>query len=162
MPKTYTPPAEPVDLDQVGCNYNPYVFGVMVGQKVRIKNSDAVMHNVHAMPKTDGNDEFNFAEPSQGDVNETKWIDAIKKPEVMVKIKCDVHQWMFAYAAVRPDPYFAVSDADGNFKIKDVPPGKYTVTAYHLKAHGAKPGETQEVTVADGPATANFTVEVPK
>ncbi len=160
--KTYAPPAEPVDLDQVGCNYNPYVFGVMVGQKVRIKNSDAVMHNIHAMPKTDGNDEFNFAEPSQGDVNETKWTDAIKKPEVLVKIKCDVHQWMFAYAGVRPDPYFAVSDPDGNFKIKDVPPGKYTVTAYHLKAHGAKPGETAEVTVADGPATANFTVEVPK
>ncbi len=160
--KKYTPPTEPVDLDQVGCNYNPYVFGVMVGQPVRIKNSDPVMHNIHAMPKADGNSEFNFAEPSQGDVNDTKWVESIKSPEVMVRIKCDVHQWMFAYAGVRPDPYFAVSDADGNFKIKDVPPGTYTVTAYHLKAHGAKPGETQEVTVADGAATANFTVEVPK
>jgi plastocyanin len=159
--KTFTAPTDPVELDQAGCNYNPYVFGVMVGQPVRIKNSDPLMHNIHAMPKVDGNTEFNFAEPSQGDVNDTKWTDNIKVPEVMVKIKCDVHQWMFAYAGVQAHPYFAVTDADGNFKIAGLPAGKYTLTAYHLKAHGAKPGESQEITVADGPVTANFTVEVP-
>jgi hypothetical protein len=159
--KTFTPPTTPVELDQVGCNYEPYVFGVMVGQPVRIKNDDPFMHNIHAMPKADGNSEFNFAEPSQGDVNDTKWIESIKKPEVLVKIKCDVHNWMFAYAGVVDNPYFAVSDADGNFKIANVPAGKYTLTAYHLKAHGSKPGETQEVTVADGPVTAGFTIEVP-
>jgi hypothetical protein len=159
--KKFTPPADPVELDQVGCNYNPYVFGVMVGQPVRIKNSDPLMHNIHALPKVDGNSEFNFAETSQGDVNDTKWVESIKKPEVMVKLKCDVHQWMFAYAGVQDHPYFAVTDADGNFKIANVPAGKYTLTAYHLKAHGAKPGETQEITVADSPVTANFTVQVP-
>jgi len=79
----------------------------------------------------------------------------------MVKLKCDVHQWMFAYAGVQSHPYFAVTDADGNFKIADVPAGSYTLTAYHLKAHGAKPGEAQDITVAGSPVTANFTVEVP-
>jgi hypothetical protein len=159
--KKFPATTEAVELDQVGCNYNPYVFGVMVGQPVRIKNSDATMHNIHAMPKVDGNSEFNFAEPSQGDMNDTKWVESIKVPEVMVKLKCDVHQWMFAYAGVQAHPYFAVSDPDGNFKIANLPAGKYTLTAYHLKAHGAKPGESQEITVADSPLTVNFTVEVP-
>jgi hypothetical protein len=159
--KKFTAPTEVVELDQVGCNYNPYVFGVMVGQPVRIKNSDPFMHNIHALPKVDGNNEFNFAEPSQGDVNDTKWGESIKAPEVMLKLKCDVHQWMFAYAGVQSHPYFAVSDADGNFKIANVPAGSYTLTAYHLKAHGSKPGESADITVADSPVTANFTVEVP-
>jgi plastocyanin len=159
--KKFTPPTQAVVLDQIGCNYNPYVFGVMVGQPVSIKNSDTTMHNIHALPKVDGNSEFNFAEPSQGDVNDTKWVENIKVPEVMVKLKCDVHQWMFAYAGVQADPYFAVSDPDGNFKIANVPPGNYTLTAYHLKAHGSKPGETQDITVGESPLTVNFTVEVP-
>jgi hypothetical protein len=159
--KTFTAPTEAVLLDQVGCNYNPYVFGVMVGQPVSIKNSDPLMHNVHALPNANGNTEFNHAQTSQGDDNATWWLENIKSPEVMVKLKCDVHQWMFAYAGVAANPYFAVSDADGNFKIANVPAGSYTLTAYHLKAHGAKPGETQEITVADSPVTANFTVEVP-
>jgi hypothetical protein len=159
--KTFTPSTDMVELDQVGCNYNPYVFGVMVGQPVRIKNSDPLMHNIHALPKVDGNTEFNFAEPSAGDVNDTKWAESIKKPEVLVKLKCDVHQWMFAYAGVQAHPFFAVTDADGNFKIANVPAGSYTLTAYHLKAHGSKPGESQQITVSDSPVTANFTVEVP-
>jgi hypothetical protein len=159
--KTFTPPTQVVELDQIGCNYNPYVFGVMVGQPVRIKNSDPTMHNIHALPKVDGNSEFNFAEPSQGDVNDTKWVESIKVPEVLVKIKCEVHNWMFAYAGVQAHPYFAVSDPDGKFKIANVPPGSYTLTAYHLKAHGPKPGETQDIKVEDSPLTVNFTVEVP-
>jgi hypothetical protein len=162
--KKFPIPTKVVELDQVGCNYNPYIFGVMVGQPVRIKDSDPsppIIHNIHGIPNVDGNEGFNFAQTSQGDMNDTIWLEKIKKPEVLVKIKCDVHQWMFAYGGVCAHPFFAVSDADGNFKIANVPAGKYTLTAYHLKAHGDKPGETQEITVADGPATANFTVEVP-
>jgi hypothetical protein len=159
--KKFTPPTEPAELDQQGCNYHPYVSAVMVGQPVRIKNSDPIMHNIHALPKVDGNTEFNFAQPSQGDVNDTKWASSITAPEVLVKLKCDVHPWMFAYVGVQSHPYFAVTGKDGSFKIANVPPGKYTLTAYHLKAHGSKPGETQEITVADSPVTANFTVEVP-
>jgi len=159
--KKFTPSTQMVELDQIGCNYNPYVFGVMVGQPVRIKNSDATIHNVHALPKVDGNSEFNFAQPSQGDINDTKWVESIKVPEVMVKIKCEVHGWMFTYAGVQAHPYFAVSDADGNFKIPSLPAGNYTLTAYHLKAHGAKPGVSQDIKVTDSPLTTDFTVEVP-
>lgn len=157
----FTAPTQAIELNQEGCNYHPYVSGVMVGQPVAIKNSDPVMHNIHALPKNDGNTEFNFAQPSQGDVNDTKWVASIKAPEVLVKMKCDVHPWMFSYIGVQDNPFFAVTDKDGNFKITGVPPGKYTLTAYHLKAHGSSPGETQEITVADSPVTANFTVEVP-
>jgi hypothetical protein len=159
--KKFTPSTQAAELDQQGCNYQPYVSGVMVGQALRIKNSDPIMHNIHALPKVDGNTEFNFAQPSQNDVNDTKWTSSITAPEVLVKMKCDVHPWMFAYVGVQSHPFFAITDKDGNFKIANVPAGKYTVTAYHLKAHGSKPGESQEVTIADGPVTANFTVEVP-
>jgi len=157
----FTAPTTPIELNQEGCNYHPYVSGAMVGQPVAIKNSDPFMHNIHALPKNDGNSEFNIAQPSQGDVNDTKWTASIKVPEVLVKMKCDVDPWMFSYIGVQDNPFFAVTDKDGNFKITGVPPGKYTLTAYHLKAHGANPGETQEITVADSPVTANFTVEVP-
>jgi hypothetical protein len=159
--KTFTPPTQAGELNQEGCNYMPYVSGVMVGQPVGIKNSDPVMHNIHALPKADGNTEFNFAQPTQGDVNDSKWVASITKPEVLVKLKCDVHPWMFAYVGVSASPYFAITDKDGNFKIPNVPAGSYTLTAYHLKTHGANPGETQDITVAADPVTANFTVEAP-
>lgn len=159
--KKFAAPSEVAEINQQGCNYEPYVSGVMIGQPMRIKNSDPIMHNIHALPKVDGNAEFNFAQPSQGDVNDTKWASSITAPEVMVKLKCDVHPWMFAYVGVQNHPFFAVTDKDGNFKIANVPPGAYTLTAYHLKAHGAKPGETQEITVAGGSVAANFTVQVP-
>ncbi len=104
--KKFTPSTDAVELDQIGCNYNPYVFGVMVGQPVRIKNSDPLMHNIHALPNVDGNKEFNFAEPSQGDVNDTKWTEHHQAAEVMVKLKCDVHPWMFAYVGRAGSSFF--------------------------------------------------------
>jgi hypothetical protein len=78
----------------------------------------------------------------------------------MVKLKCDVHQWMFCYVGVCDHPFFAVTDKDGNFKIANVPPGDYTLTAYHLKTHQNTLGVSQEIKVADSPVTANFTVEL--
>lgn len=146
-----TAPTTPALMDQVGCIYEPYVLGAVVGQDVAFKNSDPVLHNVHATPKI--NKEFNFAEPLKGQVISKKF----DQPEVLVRIKCDVHPWMFGYIGVTEHPYFAVTDKDGNFTIKNVPAGKYTVEAYHLKA-GAK---SQEVTVADGAAKADFTLSVP-
>ena len=159
--KTFTPATATVELNQEGCNYHPYVSGVMVGQPVAIKNSDPVMHNIHALPKVDGNTEFNFAQPSQGDVNDTKWTASITKPEVLVKLKCDVHQWMFAYIGVQDNPYFAVTDKDGNFKIAGVPAGTYTLTAYHLKAHGANAGETQADHRGERSGDGQFHSQVP-
>jgi len=136
-------------LDQVGCMYEPYVMGVVTGQKFKIRNSDPLLHNVHATPKT--NKEFNFAQVSKGQVNE-KSFDAA---EVLVRMKCDVHPWMFAYVGVVDHPYFAVTDKDGNFTIKNVPAGKYTVEAVHQKSG---PGKTAEV---EAGKSVNFEIEVP-
>jgi len=159
--KKFPAPTEAKEINQEGCVYHPYVTGVMVGQTLKFKNSDPFMHNVHGLPAVDGNSEFNFAQPSQGDVNDTKWVVSITKPEVMVKIKCEVHAWMYCYVAVQDNPFFAVTDKDGQFTIKDLPPGTYTLNAYHLKATAGTPGITKEITVAGGPVTADFTLEVP-
>lgn len=146
-----TPPAgEGQLLDQIGCMYEPYVMGVVTGQKFKIRNSDPLLHNVHATPKV--NKEFNFAQVSKGQVNERSF-DA---PEVLVRIKCDVHPWMFAYVGVVDHPYFAVTDKDGKFTIKNVPAGKYTVEAVHLKA--APTGKTAEV---EAGKTVSFELEAP-
>lgn len=139
-------------LDQEGCMYQPYVMGVQTGQKFKIKNSDDTLHNVHAMPKN--NKEFNFGQPVKGMVTEKSF----DQPEVLVKFKCDVHPWMFAYVGVVEHPYFAVTDKDGNFTLKDVPAGEYTVEAVHLKAGKAE----QKVTLADADKKAlEFALEVP-
>jgi hypothetical protein len=139
-------------LDQVGCMYEPYVMGVVTGQKFNIRNSDPILHNVHATPKPgSGNKEFNFAQVSKGAIN-PKTFDA---PEVLVRMKCDVHPWMFAFVGVVDHPYFAVTDKDGNFTIKNVPAGKYTVEAVHQKSG---PGKTAEV---EAGKSVNFEIEVP-
>lgn len=132
-------PAEPVTMDQQGCHYVPHVFGIQVGQPLQIVNSDSTMHNVHAMATT--NQEFNLGQPIQGQKN-SKFFTA---PEVMVRFKCDVHNWMSAYAGVLDHPYFAVTKADGGFELKHVPAGTYTIEAWHEKL-GA---QTQSVTLGD-------------
>jgi hypothetical protein len=141
-------------LDQNGCMYEPYVMGVVVNQKFKIKSSDALLHNVHATPKV--NKEFNFAQSVKGMVSERSF----DQPEVPVRMKCDVHPWMFAYIGVVEHPFFAVTDKDGNFKISGVPDGQYTVVAYHVKTHLTKPGLSQNVKVS-GSAKQDFTVELP-
>jgi plastocyanin len=137
-------------LDQVGCQYQPYVLGVQAGQHFDVKNSDAVLHNVHAMPKN--NKERNIAQPVKGMTTDF----VFDKAEVLVKFKCDVHPWMFAYVGVSDNPYYAVTDKDGNFKISGLPAGEYTVEAFHLKA-GSK---AEKVTVgADDKKSVNFGLE---
>lgn len=149
--KQYDPPATPVVLNQEGCTYKPYIFGIQVGQELQIKNSDATLHNVHAVPTV--NREFNLAQPVQGMVTSKKF----SKPEVCVKFKCDVHPWMFAYAGVVAHPFFAVTGADGSYKISGLPAGDYTVEIWHNKLG------TQEakLKVGDGESkSADFTLEV--
>jgi plastocyanin len=154
--KDYPLPSEEAVLDQKGCEYHPYVQGVRVGQTLAVKNSDPTLHNVNYTPKAGSpNKGFNFAQPVQNSVTKKKF----ESPEVAVRFKCDVHPWMFAYVGVFEHPFFAVTDAEGNFKISGLPDGKYTVEAYHVKTHGANPGVAQEVTVA-GAAKADFTVEI--
>jgi plastocyanin len=143
---------EPV-IDQMGCMYEPYVLGVVAGQKFKIKSSDAEMHNVHATPNN--NAEFNFVQ-LKGQEND-KVFD---KAEILARIKCDVHPWMFAYVGVVDHPYFAVTDKDGNFKISGLPDGKYQIEAFHLKTHvAAKVGIVKTIEVK-GDTKQDFTVEL--
>lgn len=153
--KNFPAPAAELMIDQVGCLYEPYVSGVMVNQKFKIRNSDPTLHNVHATPKV--NKEFNFAQPPQQPAPVTE--KSFTSPEVLVRFKCDVHPWMFAYVGVLEHPYYAVTGKDGTFKISGLPNGKYTIEAYHPKTHGANPGLTQEITVS-GDTKADFTIEL--
>ena len=132
-------PGDPVKLDQVGCRYTPRVFGVRVGQPLEIANSDPTLHNVHLVAKA--NDQFNFPQYVKGQTNR-KTFDA---KEVMVRFQCDVHPWMRSYAGVLDHPYFAVSANGGQFELKNVPAGTYTVEAWHERL-GTK---TQEITIGE-------------
>ena len=121
----YDPPTQPATLDQKGCRYLPHVFGVRVGQPIEIINSDPTLHNIHAVPKT--NQEFNTGQPIQG----MKMTHRFTATEVMVPFKCDVHGWMNAYVGVLDHPYYAVTSSDGKFEMKSLPPGTYTIEAWH-------------------------------
>jgi carboxypeptidase family protein len=136
---TYPPPSTPAQIDQKGCSYTPHVFGMVAGQSLDIINSDATLHNIHAFPEK--NEAFNLGMPVQG----MKYTKKFDKPEVMVKIKCDVHGWMLAWCGVVTHPFFAVSGPDGTYTIKDLPAGTYTLEAWHEKLGT----QTQQVTVGD-------------
>jgi plastocyanin len=157
-PKSSGESAPPVVLDQKGCLYVPQIMAIQTGQKLVVKNSDSVMHNVHIVPGADsGNKEANKAQaPGAPEIT-----FAFATPETFLKFKCDVHPWMFAWVTVVDNPYFAVTDENGAFKIANVPPGKYTIEAQHRKANGGKP-VTKEIEVTGSGATADFTLEVPK
>ncbi len=143
--------APPAVIDQKGCLYTPTILAVQTGQKIVVKNSDNCVHNVHDKPTVAGNNESNDVQmPGGADLTYT-----FAKPEPFLKFQCDVHPWMFAWVSVFDSPYFDVSDKDGKFTIKNVPPGKYTVEAVHRKL-GAK---TIEIEVKDADAPANFTFE---
>ena len=144
--KTFETPKTSVVFDQRGCQYSPKVFGIQTGQTLEIINSDDTLHNVHSLPKN--SPQFNLGMPIKG----MKLKKTFTKPEVMVKIKCEVHPWMAAYAGVLDHPFFAVTDEDGSFEIKDLPPGEYVIEAWHEK-YGA---QEQSVTVADQAQTCTF------
>ncbi|MDE2222805.1 MAG: carboxypeptidase regulatory-like domain-containing protein [Candidatus Omnitrophica bacterium] len=121
----YPPPSRPVVINQAGCNYNPHVVGVMVGQKVKFLNPDGTLHNVHGLCKI--NPEFNDAMPDFRKEMEKVFY----KPEFMFPLRCDVHPWMQAWVAVMPHPFFAVTNATGRFEIDNIPNGTYTIEAWH-------------------------------
>jgi len=143
--KAYPVPSEKLLLDQVGCTYKPHVFGIRVGQTLVVRNSDPTGHNVHGLPFD--NRAFNFAQPNKGQEDEVKFA----KPEVMVKVMCNIHNWMFTYAGVLDHPYFAVTDDSGKFAIKDLPPGKYTIAVWQERwTTLAEKGCEQEIDVKAG------------
>ncbi len=144
--------APPVLLDQRGCLYTPTILAIQTNQKLIVRNSDNCVHNVHCTPTVDGN-------PAHNDVQMSAGADltyAFPEPEMFITFKCDIHPWMFAWVNVFDSPYYAISDQEGKFVIKNVPLGKYTVEADHRKL-GA---QTAEVEVKDSDVTQNFTFKV--
>jgi hypothetical protein len=121
------PPAEAASIDQKGCMYTPHVITMQVNQPLKIKNSDSILHNVHALPKK--NTEFNFGMPN---VNQEGVTKKFKTPEI-VKFRCDVHGWMGAYVGVFEHPHHGVTDAAGMVTLKGLPAGEYTLEAWHEK-----------------------------
>ena len=137
---TYPAPTEAVELDQHGCMYTPHLLGVQAGQPIKIKNSDETLHNIHPRPAV--NPEFNIGQPRKG-MESVKIFD---KKEVMIPVGCDVHPWMRAYISVLDHPFFAVTDGDGKFEIKDLPAGEYEIEAVHEKLKST----IGKITVKDG------------
>ena len=130
-------PTTPVVLDQQNCWYVPRVFGIQVGQPFNIVNSDETLHNIHALPMA--NREFNRGQRIKGEKYSTVFTTA----EVMVPFKCDVHRWMNAWVGVVTHPFYAVSGSGGSFELKGLPPGTYTIEAWHEKLGT----QTQTVTI---------------
>jgi plastocyanin len=147
----YSPPEEPMVIDQKGCIYSPHVVGIMAGQQLDILNNDGTLHNIHALPKV--NKEFNKAQPR----SKKKLSVKFEKPEAPFKIKCDVHPWMGAYIGVFDHPCFAVSGDDGTYIISDLKPGEYVIEAWHEKLGS----QTANVTVSDSAAHQDFTFKKP-
>lgn len=148
----YPPPSEPAVVDQHNCMYTPHVIGVQAGQPVDFKNSDDLLHNVHAVTKN--NEAFNFAQVTKGAVDRR----VFKNPEIMVQMKCDVHPWMSSYIGVVAHPFFAVTGEDGSFQIRNLPAGTYTLEVWHEKLGT----QTQQVTIADGETKeVNFVFKQP-
>lgn len=139
-PKAETVPSEEALIDQQGCVFIPHVAAVRAGQKVVFKNGDPVLHNVRSAAKT--NKSFNIAQPIQG----MKTAKTFDQPELGVPLRCDVHFWMISYIHVLDHPYYAVTQDDGTFTLKDVPAGNYTLEAWHEKL-GV---QTAQVTVTEG------------
>ena len=146
--------APAVVLDQKGCLYSPGIIAIQTGQKLIVKNSDPVLHNVHLNPTVADNEKANDASINSAQMAGAPDINyAFPKPEKFLKFQCDVHPWMFAWVTIEDSPYYCLTGADGKFVIKNVPPGKYTIEAAHRKA-GAT---SQEIEVKDQDVTVNFT-----
>ena len=120
-------PKTPAILDQKGCAYDPRVVALMTNQPLEIHNDDATIHNVHATPKL--NEEWNKAQRAGGIALRVSF----PSPELAIPFMCNVHPWMRAFVFVFANPYYAVTTTSGTFELKNLPPGIYTIEAWHEK-----------------------------
>jgi plastocyanin len=142
--RTFDPPSQPAVVEQKGCMYQPHVLAVRANQPLELINDDPTSHNIHPVPAN--NREWNKAEPPG-----SKMEEAFAREEVAIPVKCNVHPWMRGYIAVFKHPYFAVTGKDGSFDLSNLPPGTYTIKAWHEKLGTV----TQSVTIG-----ANETKEI--
>jgi plastocyanin len=153
LPQGPYPPAAPPVIDQQGCRYTPRVAGIMVGQELKVLNSDELLHNVHSLSEV--NRPFNRAMPAA--IKEATF--SFTDEEAAFRIKCDVHPWMSSYVAVFNHPYFAVTGPDGSFEIPGLPAGTYTIEAWHERLGSQRSG----VTLLDGlTAMVDLTFALPE
>lgn len=124
---TYPVPTAPVQVDQKGCIYVPRVAVAMVNQPVRFINSDATKHHVQAMA------EENPEWVTSQDPGSSPQGTTFAKPEIGMLVICHLHPWMRMFLHVLPNPYYAVTGKDGTFTIRGLPPGTYTLEAWHEK-----------------------------
>jgi plastocyanin len=118
-------PTDAAKIVQQGCQYHPHVLAMQVGQTIDVTNADQTTHNIHPIPKD--NREWNESQPPGAAPIEKSFT----REEIAIPVKCNVHPWMKAYMAVLPNPYFQVTDKDGKFDLKNLPPGTYTLVAWH-------------------------------
>lgn len=142
--RTFDPPAQPAVVEQKGCLYQPHVLAVRANQPLELVNDDNTSHNIHPQPAN--NREWNKAEPPG-----SKLEESFAREEIAIPVKCNVHPWMRGYIAVFKHPYFAVTGKDGSFDLSNLPPGTYSIKAWHEKLGTA----TQTVTIG-----ANETKEI--
>jgi hypothetical protein len=139
-------PAAPVDFDQQNCRYATHVLAFRTGQDVNISNSDPFSHNIHPIPKT--NREWNRIQPAG-----TPPFSYSYDKEEFIPVKCNIHAWMQAYFVVLKTGHFAVTGQDGEFRLPELRPGKYTVTAWH-ETYGT---QSQDISITGGESRAiNF------
>jgi hypothetical protein len=120
-------PTEPLSLVNTKCMFSPRVQGAMVSEQVKISSEDPVLHNTHPQNADNNATLFNVALPFKG-FSVTKPLPSMP---MMIKVKCDAHEWMHAWIMELDHPYYATTGADGHFTIKDVPPGTYTLAVWH-------------------------------
>jgi plastocyanin len=132
-------PPTPAVMEQKGCMYEPHVLAMRAGQTLRVVNADKTTHNIHPMPAN--NREWNKAQLPGQPVEEK-----FAREEVSIPVKCNIHPWMHSYIAVFKHPYFAVTGKDGSFELRNLPPGEYTIEAWHEKLGVL----TQHLKVAQG------------
>jgi plastocyanin len=132
-------PSAPAVLSQKNCMYEPHVMALMTGQPFEIQNNDPTMHNVHPMPKH--NRQWSNSQP----VGSAALKSTFSQPEYAMPILCNVHPWMRAFVFAFSHPYFAVTSKSGAFALNNLPPGTYTIEAWH------EDYPAQEQTVTIGP-----------
>jgi plastocyanin len=145
---TFTVPAKPPDIDQRSMKFTPHVLPVLVGTTVRFLNSDPTPHNVFSPD----HEKYNLGTWPQGQTKDHAFATCAKAPCVYVQL-CRVHPEMEAYVVVLQNPFFAVTGADGHYKIDNLPPGSYALSVWHAKGKA----QPKPVTVdASKPAVVDF------